>query len=727
MKYTIKNILLFLAGVAFLVPAAYMAFRVLGNIDAAQETAAAEFEKITLKAARLCVEDAARVCQIIYKTDTAAYEGASAAVREAMQSLGTAQSGAAYVMLDAYAQNSPEKISRHEIPAMSFGETPVAPAKDAFGNAVAKSAAIDKAMAAVKRDALIDVSLMGKINEAGTMMRLATTLRRGGKPMVGSIFDDTPETSEITRALLARRTYFGVMRIGPSYYVCAYEPIIDRNGEVAGAVEFLKSFANMKFVFDNFETIRIGEDGYLWGFMADAGKAVKIKNMRQPKFDGRQPDDARGFGDNQEDMQAILDTALAAGDGKVTVKKAGSAGGETITAYTYFKPWNIVIGATINENDFDIGEKRLDADIEKAGSAVMPALAVLFVCALAFAARAGGAMGGAVESVLRAINAMQSANETAAIRELSEKRRAGVVMDEIEKLRQAAFGAADSILGIVGKIKAETADFSKSADNMFERAAQIEKTSEKKTAKLADIQNALALISKTAKVLDGDAKAAVAGIDSSLAEMKGGANLLLELEENARMLIADAQNVALQLSIIKDKADRISMVVNTIKAVSERINTLSVNASIEAERTGETSIGFKSVAVEITKLSDTTAVSAMRISEMASAMCKSVNSGVGEMKDFSAIMQGCKESIRNARETVSAAQATTLGLSPKFGELSKGIAAHSENIASIGENLGKLSARSADGKYNVARLKYRASTITATAAAIKLKLKNFDA
>ena len=348
-------------------------------------------------------------------------------------------------------------------------------------------------------------------------------------------------------------------------------------------------------------------------------------------------------------------------------------------------------------------------------------------CALLFAARLAGAAESSVEEISRSIRAMQPPNEIAAPRALPSKRRASVSISELDKLRGATTMAANAICAAAEKIRSHADDFSKSAGKLFDKTEQIEMASEKKTSEFADIQSALALISKTAEILDEDSAAAIAGIDKSLAEMKDGSSLLSELEDNARALIADSQSVALQLSVIKDKADRISAVVGTIKSVVERINTLAVNASIEAERTGDTSIGFKAVAVEITKLGDTTAAAAARISEMASAMCKSVNSGVGEMKDFAPIMQGCKESIKNVREAVAAALSTTLELSPKFGEISKGIAAHSENIANIGENLGKLSARSTEARYSIARLKYRASTATATVAAIKLKLKNFGA
>ena len=116
----------------------------------------------------------------------------------------------------------------------------------------------------------------------------------------------------------------------------------------------------------------------------------------------------------------------------------------------------------------------------------------------------------------------------------------------------------------------------------------------------------------------------------------------------------------------------------------------------------------------------------MRISEMAVAMCRSVKAGVDEMRNFSAIMSASKESIKNVRETIVAAQNTAVELSPKFDDLLKGIASHAENISGMEETLSKLSEKSNESRTAATVLKTKISLIAATDDAIKIKLKSIS-
>ena len=86
-------------------------------------------------------------------------------------------------------------------------------------------------------------------------------------------------------------------------------------------------------------------------------------------------------------------------------------------------------------------------------------------------------------------------------------------------------------------------------------------------------------------------------------------------------------------------------------------------------------------------------------------------------------MHGCKDSIKNVRETVFVAQETTLELSPKFDELSKGISTHTDNISNIEKNLIKLSEKSTESKSVISSLSHKTTTInTIATVAIPSKL-----
>ena len=73
--------------------------------------------------------------------------------------------------------------------------------------------------------------------------------------------------------------------------------------------------------------------------------------------------------------------------------------------------------------------------------------------------------------------------------------------------------------------------------------------------------------------------------------------------ENLERNITNIKNVNLTL---KNNSEQLEPIVIAISEISEQINLLSLNASIEASRTGETGKGFSVISTEIRKLADKT-------------------------------------------------------------------------------------------------------------------------
>ncbi len=731
MRYEIKKILLIITAIALLLPSAYVALHTAENANEAKKSAEVEFDKITHKTLKIHIDDAMRVCQIMQRINQTAFESAKTSLEQKLSSFGAAQTGSHYAWINSYQQSTPTNVQYFEIPIIAFGENPITPKKDKKDNAIANSDNISSTIAKIKNDTLVDVSILTKINETGALLRLATTLSdEENRLMIASTLDDNDEASEIVRTILARKSYYGIVRIGKNRHIAVYEPILDKYGEVIGAIEILKNFADLEYVFDNFENIRLNEDGYLWGIQIEGSNAVSLKFFRDTKENANLDNDLTNLKFLGLDISEVVDLALSSGENKIVTRASSTftsgAEREKITAFTYFKPWNIIIGATIYKDNFSEGLKKTEAKIESLTAMIFPILAIASAIAFAFAVSFSRRIIETISRLSRSFLMMQNFNEKAAIKELSSKNTYFAPIAETEQTRKLMLKTAKNISRLVGSITAKTSKLSQASAEMFEKSEHIEKISETKVSKLNDIQSSLTSISKTAESLHEDSYDAAEGIKISISEMKEGASLLGSLEENAQTLISDSQNVELQLSIIKDKADKIANVVENIKTVSERINMLAVNASIEAERAGESAGGFKDVANEISKLSDTTTVSVMHISEMAQSMLKSVNSGVNEMKDFSLIMRGCKESVKNVRDSVSVARTTTLELTPQFDALSSGIDTHADTISGIEKNLAKLSEKSSECKIKSSELRSRTSTVNATSAAIKLKLKNFS-
>ncbi len=97
----------------------------------------------------------------------------------------------------------------------------------------------------------------------------------------------------------------------------------------------------------------------------------------------------------------------------------------------------------------------------------------------------------------------------------------------------------------------------------------------------------------------------------------------------------DAMNAfTRKLSTISQRASGITSVVTTIAKVADQTNLLSVNATIEAEKAGESGRGFRIVAQEIRRLADQTALATKDIERMVRDMQAAVSSGTMEMDRF---------------------------------------------------------------------------------------------
>ncbi|NCA11996.1 methyl-accepting chemotaxis protein, partial [bacterium] len=89
-----------------------------------------------------------------------------------------------------------------------------------------------------------------------------------------------------------------------------------------------------------------------------------------------------------------------------------------------------------------------------------------------------------------------------------------------------------------------------------------------------------------------------------------------------------------KLAAISQRASGITSVVTAIAKVAEQTNLLSLNATIEAEKAGESGRGFRIVAQEIRRLADQTALSTKDIERMVRDMQAAVSSGTMEMDRF---------------------------------------------------------------------------------------------
>ncbi|MFM1902343.1 MAG: hypothetical protein RLZZ440_243 [Planctomycetota bacterium] len=213
----------------------------------------------------------------------------------------------------------------------------------------------------------------------------------------------------------------------------------------------------------------------------------------------------------------------------------------------------------------------------------------------------------------------------------------GVILGDREETGRllAAFVAMQhTIGGLVGRIKAAGGRLATVEAEAASALGSQERAVEGFSSSAHEIAAAVAEISATSEQLleaTGGLMEVARDAASVADEGRGG----LESMTASMHQLDEAMNAfTRKLATISQRASGITSVVTTIAKVAEQTNLLSVNATIEAEKAGESGRGFRIVAQEIRRLADQTALATKDIERMVRDMQAAVAGGTMEMDRF---------------------------------------------------------------------------------------------
>jgi methyl-accepting chemotaxis protein len=126
---------------------------------------------------------------------------------------------------------------------------------------------------------------------------------------------------------------------------------------------------------------------------------------------------------------------------------------------------------------------------------------------------------------------------------------------------------------------------------------------------------------------------------------------------------------------LANKVEKIKMVIDVIDDIAQKTDLLSLNASIEATRAGETGRGFALVADEIRRMADNSKRSSQDIREM-------IENILEDNQTVSVALNKSQEGINQGRETIRRVVNT-------FGETLKGVKDIAMTIQEVEEETGK--------------------------------------
>ncbi len=210
------------------------------------------------------------------------------------------------------------------------------------------------------------------------------------------------------------------------------------------------------------------------------------------------------------------------------------------------------------------------------------------------------------------------------------KLRKGVFSDETEDLANSLNLVVASLRNLVGQIRISSVNVNElslsqatTAEEMtataHEVAGSIEQISRGAETQAEMVERASRVIREMAEQIDLVAASAsdlsLSAEETTLSAREGEGMTATALEKLKQVLSQIEENGAM-FDSFSDQVQKIGSIIDVITGIAQKTNLLALNATIEAARAGEYGHGFAVVAEEVSKLADSTSISAGEITRL---------------------------------------------------------------------------------------------------------------
>lgn len=686
MKTTLSRV--FAAGACAVALLPLAASAVAAWIASSEVSAAADsaFDKSGAVYMRQTVSDLNRICAAADASLKARSREVFARYRKLLASFGEARlTEYTYsALIRPYNRQTAERFAR--VNNIAFGDTVLGVELNDKWRIVANSGSIASALDALKTDTGFDFAMFLRMDEAGNLLAVASTARRAdGSRAVGTYIP--AKDSEVVRAVLLGKPYSGLMRNSDTENLLAdFEPLADESGKIVGALAIVRHTSVLDYVFKNFEAMRLGTGGFVWAVEASSPEKYVVRVSQDGRRNGTVLQDSSGAAVSE--MIKYVDEALLAGGGGGVILRAVGARSNVraYMAFTYFEPWNIVVGAFVARDDFATGGENLKAASGFFGLMLVMLAAAVLLAVACIAYFAGLRMRGAMRNIAKISGMISDGDfEQAAA---SVGGGAAVEIAETHAVEQLLAATARKTGAIASKLLPAVVGAEEAASKI-DRAVRDAEISSAKTAEfLANLSEASNTVYKLVSAIAVDARAIADSFVKTRAEFEEGLRLFGALSENSRRVAETGDAVASALVAVKTRTDKIAGASLAVSKLSARINMLSLNAAVEAAPVRGAFDGFAALSVEIRKLADTASVASMKVSGIVAEVSDSVDSAITDIRNFSARIRSSNAAMAHFAERMKSASRTLEILAPKFAEIS---AAADERVR-IAANLASVTA-----------------------------------
>jgi len=263
--------------------------------------------------------------------------------------------------------------------------------------------------------------------------------------------------------------------------------------------------------------------------------------------------------------------------------------------------------------------------------------------------------------------------------------------NELGTLSSEVNAMTDSLKDLTGSMQVSSGQLSESAANMAIATKEQEATTAEQAVSTQEIVVSSQEISQTAQVLLDNMGEVANAVDIAANMAQQGNSDLQRMEIVLNNMVSASKVISQKLAALNEKTSNISMVVTTINKVSDQTNLLSVNAAIEADKAGEAGIGFSTVASEIRRLADQTAVATWDIEQLVKEIQTAVSSGVMSMEKFHEDIDKGVDEMQQVSGKFGEIVDQVRILGPHFEAVHEGMESQSVGASQISEGISQLS------------------------------------
>ncbi|TCI99664.1 methyl-accepting chemotaxis protein [Aeromicrobium sp. IC_218] len=506
-----------------------------------------------------------------------------------------------------------ERVSRVQLPGGSIGSRALGQNRDADRT----TPVVDE----LKKLVGGDITVFQRMNAAGDLLRVATTVRNAeGARAIGTFIpaknaDGTDNA--VAAAIRSGEPYRGVAQVVGTWNVTAYDPLEDAGGRVVGAIFVgVPQAEAISALSDALETTTVGEHGsvsIVSTGAADRGRVIASTDAAQVGEE-LAPEDADGKPWLEETLERA--TALEPGqqaDATYRLPGVGADAAQSTVLTAFYEPYQWAVVVQAYGPDFDAAKQAL-ADGRRGMLTSFAVVAVLL-------ALAGGAVAWLVATRMsRRIGRLTTAMSALAHRDLT------VTVPE---------DGEDEIGTMSRELNTAVGQLHELLTDITEEAGRVDSA----TRRLGSVRDDLTGSAETAAQLSGAAAGSAGEVSrnvatlsvgseemtASIAEISGSAQEAAGVARESVGLAAEVEGVMRTLS---ESSSQISEVVDVIASIAEQTNLLALNATIEAARAGAAGKGFAVVAGEVKELAGQTARATSEVGDRVAAIRQDTSSAV---------------------------------------------------------------------------------------------------